>query len=480
MNNPLENISFTSDNIKTDSRQVNPGDVFFAIKGTLHDGHDFVAEAVKKGAAFAICEHEIPGLPEEGRRKVVLTGDAKEALGSAAKDVFNDPADALSVYGVTGTNGKTTTVFLIDSILTKAGNPSGLISTVFTKLREGEVRPSSMTTPDLVTMYRLLSEIRSNGNTSAVIEVSSHALSQGRVRGIGLDSAVFTNLTPEHLDYHGDMDSYLRDKARIFLNLKPDGLAVLNVDDPLVIGLKKSETLPEVVTFGVKGQADVTAKNVELTSGGAEFDLAIKDLGDVTVRTSLIGEHNVSNILAAVAALSKRGLSLEDMRKGIENASPPPGRLDEVERGAPFKVFVDYAHTPNALENVLASVRPLASGRLICVFGCGGDRDKTKRPLMGKIAASLCDNVIVTSDNPRTEDPLEILKEIEKGMLDSKNYSIIEQRHVAIREALESAEAGDVVIITGKGHEAYQIVGDQVLPFDDKEVARGVLAELGY
>ncbi len=476
----LDKEMFTRDNIKTDSRAVGEGDIFVAIKGTVDDGHDHIKEALDKKASFVICERVPAGVEVENRQKIILVEDAREELARAAKHVFGDPSGALTVYGVTGTNGKTTTVFLIDRILESNSVSSGIISTVFNRSRGDRLERAVMTTPDLLQVNRLLSEMVSDGKKAAVVEVSSHALSQKRVSGISLDSAVFTNITPEHLDYHGDMDSYLADKSLIFGNLKPGGSAVINADDPRVAGLIKTIDLRAVVTFGIREQADVRAEDTVLRDEGSEFTLAVEGGKKVSIKSALIGQHNVYNMLASAAAVLSQGTPMDAVREGLEKSGTVPGRLDAVRSDAPFKVFVDYAHTPDALENVLGCLRPLAAGRLVCVFGCGGDRDRTKRPEMGRIAASLCEEVILTSDNPRSEDPREILKEIEKGVSDKTNYSIIEERKNAIREALSSAGDGDIVIIAGKGHEDYQIIGREVLHFDDKETAGELLVDMGY
>jgi len=483
-NNPVDTLleagTVSGENIKTDSREVSPGDVFIALKGTVFDGHDYICEALKKGAACVLCEQEPSGLPAKDRGKIVTVRDSRAALARIARAVFGDPSGTLSVYGVTGTNGKTTTVFLIDSILNNAGRSSGLVSTVFVKTQGDVLRRSSMTTPGAVTLNRFLAEMIIGGKHAAVVEISSHALDQQRVRGIRLDSAVFTNITPEHLDYHKDMKTYLRDKSGIFCNLKPGGAAVLNLDDPMVIGLRKTIDFSDLVTFGMDSAADVKAENIRLSGEGTEFDLTVGKLGSRHIKTAFIGKHNVYNMLAAAGALLNSGLDLKQIGEGLETSSPVPGRLDVVRANAPFRVFVDYAHTPNALENVLRCLRSLAEKKLICVFGCGGDRDRTKRPAMGRIAAEICDRVILTSDNPRTEDPGEILRQIEKGMPEENNYSIIEQRGDAIRRSLETAGSGDIVVIAGKGHEDHQIIGEETIHFNDKEIAGEILKKLGY
>ncbi|MFH1664949.1 MAG: UDP-N-acetylmuramoyl-L-alanyl-D-glutamate--2,6-diaminopimelate ligase [Candidatus Omnitrophota bacterium] len=466
--------------LETDSRKVRSGDIFVAIKGTVHDGHEYIREALERGAAGVVCEHAPAGLSSGMKGKIALVKDSRRALGDMAKRVFGDPSGHLSVYGVTGTNGKTTTVFLIDSILNSAGISSGFISTVFTKTYGDVLNRSVMTTPDILVLNRCLSDLAEHGGKAAVVEISSHALEQQRISGIELNSAVFTNLTPEHLDYHGTMAKYLKDKSMIFGNLKPGGTAVLNADDPLVSGLIKTLEFPSLVTFALRGEAHVKGENVRLSPYGSEFDITVRDAGSVHIRTGLIGEHNIYNMLGAVSALLNSGIRLEDMKEGLEKARPVPGRLDAVATDAPFRVFVDYAHTPNALENVLGCLRALTGGKLICVFGCGGDRDRTKRPVMGDLATSICDNVVMTNDNPRTEKPGDILRQIEKGVSDKNNYCIIEDRHDAIKSALSIAGDGDIVVIAGKGHEEHQIIGGDITHFNDKEVALGILEEMGY
>ncbi|MFH1846502.1 MAG: UDP-N-acetylmuramoyl-L-alanyl-D-glutamate--2,6-diaminopimelate ligase [Candidatus Omnitrophota bacterium] len=476
----LSTVPFSRDNIKTDSRKVNNGDVFVAIKGTVDDGHDYVYEALEKGASMILCERKIVGVLPEVLNKTRIVKNVREVLGHIAKHVFDDPSSSLAVYGVTGTNGKTTTVFLIDSMLNCSGQKSGLISTVFNKTSGNDIQRSFLTTPDLITINKFFSEIKEDGKQAVVLEISSHALSQQRIAGLRLDSAVVTNITPEHMDYHKSMGRYLNDKTKIFKNLKTDGIAVLNYDDPLVSGLGRTIEASSVITFGFDRKADVRAENVYLSKDFTEFDLVTEKRGTIQIRSPLLGKYNVYNILAAISALMKSQIDLEDMAKGIKKALPVSGRLEIAKETSRVKVFIDYAHTPHALENVLLCLKYLTEKGLICVFGCGGDRDRTKRPVMGQIAARLCDRVILTSDNPRTEDPKEILAEIENGMAGKHNYIVIENRKDAIREAIKSSRKGDIVIIAGKGHEDYQVIGDKVEHFDDKEAARQVLEELGW
>ena len=466
-------------NLATDSKKLRKGDIFVAIKGTVNDGHEYIREALGKGVSGVISEREIEGIGDDGK-KVLVVKDTREALAYIAKKVFDDPSSRLETYGITGTNGKTTSVFLADSVLNAAGRRSGFLSTVFNKTRADALNRAAMTTSDVITLNRMLLEMVVSGKKAAVVEISSHALDQDRTGGIMLDGAVFTNLTPEHLDYHKNMDEYLKAKARIFQKLKAGGTAALNSDDPMVISLKDRIKDHRVVTFGLGKDAEVRAENINLRADVTEFDVTAQLLGKAHITTPLIGRHNVYNMLGVTAMLLYSGLDMETIKKGLEKVKFVPGRLDAVLRKAPFAVYVDYAHTPNALENVLNSLRPIAKKRLICVFGCGGDRDRTKRPVMGRIAAEKCDHAILTSDNPRSERPADILKEIQKGMSGKSNYSIIEGREEAIRRALEMARQGDIVIIAGKGHEDYQVTGDKIVHFDDKEAAANILTEMGY
>jgi UDP-N-acetylmuramoyl-L-alanyl-D-glutamate--2,6-diaminopimelate ligase len=476
----IQDLGITRDNIKTDSRKVALGDIFVAVKGTAADGHEFISDALAKGAGHIFCENPPRGIAEDSGNKITVVNSAREILADMAGIVFGRPSDKLKIYGVTGTNGKTTTVFLLDHILNSLGKRSGLVSTVFIKSRGEKLDRASMTTPDALVLNKLLAEMADDGKKYAVVEISSHALDQSRVRGIGLEGAVFTNITPEHLDYHGNMDVYLRDKSKIFTGLKARGTAALNADDPKVTGLVRTMKFPRLVTFGIDNDADVKATNIELSAGGSRFDIKAKGKGKASLKTGLVGRYNVYNMIAAISVLLDGDAGLADLAAAAGSFASVPGRLDQVPSDAPFKVFVDYAHTPDALESVLNCLRPLTKGKLVCVFGCGGDRDRSKRPEMGRIACGICDRVIITSDNPRSEDPEKILGQIEKGVLNKNKYSIIKSRRDAIHEALKGASRDDVVLIAGKGHEDYQILGDRTIHFDDKEVAGEILRELGY
>ncbi|MFH1837424.1 MAG: UDP-N-acetylmuramoyl-L-alanyl-D-glutamate--2,6-diaminopimelate ligase [Candidatus Omnitrophota bacterium] len=470
-------MGVSKEKIKIDSRGINPGDIFVAIRGSAKDGHEYVREAFQNGARSSVCEYYADGLTDDEKEKIIIVGDSRKALGEMLKKAFEDPSSRLTTYGVTGTNGKTTTVYLIDSILSSSGAESGFISTVSVKSCGNDEEKANMTTPDILSINRFFSEMLSSGKTDAVIEISSHALSQERISGIGLDYAVFTNLTPEHMDYHESMDSYLNAKIRIFDALKKEGTGVINIDDPKIRRFKKK--ISKCVTFGIDAEADIRAENIEYKKDATKFLLKAGKYGKIDIVTKLIGKHNVYNILGAAGCLLDRGIALDAVKEGIEKFKGVPGRLQEIFSKAPFKVFVDYAHTPIALENVLKCTKGISSGKLICVFGCGGDRDKEKRPVMGKIVSSLADVAILTSDNPRTEDPEEIIRQVEEGM-EGSGHIVIPDRLEAIKESFERAQKDDVVVIAGKGHEDYQIVGKDRFYFDDVEVSKKILKEMNY
>jgi len=467
--------------IKTDSRSFRKGDTFVAVKGVSHDGHDHISEVIGKGAAEIWCER----VPErESVRKdvkFVVVDDTRKALALIAREVYGDPTKHMKIYGVTGTNGKSTTAFLVQQVLNLAGVKCGLVSTVFNNIEGDVYKTANMTTPDVFTMNSFLAEMLSNGKSAAAIEVSSHALSQDRAFGVRLDSAVFTNITPEHLDYHKTMEAYLKDKSKIFSLLRSGGTGIINIDDARLVKLKDNIRAPKLATFGIRNAADVRGTGIKMTASGTAFTVNTTCFGSFDAHIPLLGVHNVYNTLGAIAALLYGGISVPIIKSALEKVLPMPGRLDPITgHKAPFDIFVDYAHTPDALETVLTCLRGITPKKLICVFGCGGDRDRTKRPVMGAIAAKLSDMVVLTSDNPRSEDPEAILREIEKGITAKRNYSIISRREDAIRRSLEAAGKGDVVLIAGKGHEDYQIIGTKTFHFNDKETAGKILAELGY
>jgi UDP-N-acetylmuramoyl-L-alanyl-D-glutamate--2,6-diaminopimelate ligase len=468
-----------------DSRRVGPGFVFVCIRGFKRDGHDFAAEAVGRGAAAIVAEREVPS----GNVPLVLVPDSRTALALLSSQVFSHPSKRLRVIGVTGTNGKTTTTHVIRGLLSGAGRKTGLIGTVENVVC-GKTLPVERTTPEAPDLQEMFSAMAACATEYAVIEVSSHALELRRTAGTEFDVAVFTNLTQDHLDFHRDIESYFRAKRRLFeslgssYHLQPkEGAkrAVVNLDDPYGRRLRddlKGSGRTEVVTYGFGAGADFRAAGVEVGPHGSKFTL-LSPAGEVRLATRLAGRHNVYNALAAMAVVLSEGVPLDDAASEIERQRSVAGRFELVEEGQPFAVVVDYAHTPDGLRNVLEAARGIASGRLICVFGCGGDRDRTKRPIMGEVAARLADYCVITSDNPRSEDPLAIISEIEPGLrLGGKargGYALEPDRKAAIRMALDAARAGDVVVIAGKGHETYQVFRDRTVHFDDREVAREVL-----
>lgn len=460
-----------------DSRKVGHGDLFFCVTGGTTDGHLFVDAAVSAGAAALVSERPTgAGIPEI---QVVSTRRAMPLLAAAA---LGDPADDLVLLGVTGTNGKTTTAFLLEAILRADGRTTGLIGTIETRVGD-VVRPGIRTTPESVDLQLLLAEMRDAGVSAAAMEVTSHALVLNRVDGIRFAAAAFTNLTQDHLDFHRDMEDYFLAKRELFTPERLERGAV-NVDDPYGRRLVDEASLP-IVGFGIGEGAEVRAGDIDLRADGSTFKVSSPQ-GNVVIETSLAGPFNVSNCLAAVATALQAGIGLEAIGEGIRTLAAVPGRFESVTEGQPFAVIVDYAHTPDSLDNVLVAAKRLAAergGRLICAFGCGGDRDKGKRPLMGMVAARLADVVIVTSDNPRSEDPESILGQILEGVISGRVEgadAVLVDRRAAIGEALSRAGEKDVVVIAGKGHETGQQFADHTIPFDDRDVVRDLLRELGW
>lgn len=455
-----------------DSRQVRRGDLFVALPGLHVDGHRFVQDALEAGAGAALVERrvQLPGNPP-----LLIVPDAHAALGPAAHALAGDPTRRITVCGVTGTNGKTTTVHLLRSVLEKHGWPTGMIGTIEYQIGERRI-PSTMTTPDAGVLASYFAEMVRSGLKAAVMEVSSHALHQKRTVGIHFQVGAFTNLTPEHLDYHKDMEAYREAKQILFANLEAGAAAVLNADDPASVFFERA-TGARTLWFGVEQPADVRVENVQLGISGSRFVL-VTPRGRVEVRTPLPGEYNVRNCLAAAAIGEALGIPLETMAEGIGALKAVRGRLEPVATDRPFKVLVDYAHKTEALRNALSTVRRLVEGegRLVVVFGCGGDRDRFKRPEMARVAEQLADRVIVTSDNPRSEDPQAIVDEIVKGFTSPSAATVELDRRAAIEVAIHEARPGDVIVIAGKGHETYQIVQGVTRPFDDCAVAREILA----
>ncbi len=459
-----ENVEISS--LAYDTRQVSPGALFFCVPGFSRDGHDFAADAVERGAAALVLERPLHlGVPE------VTVTSARAAMAPAAAAFYGDPTAELRLVGVTGTNGKTTTAFLIRALLEADGRRTGLLGTV-TSVIGGEERPVQRTTPEAIDLQRTFREMLTRGDVACAMEVSSHALALNRVDAMHFAGALFTNLTQDHLDFHHTMEEYFQAKRRLF-EARP-AIAVVNVDDPY--GARLADQLPGAITFALERDAAFRATDVRTDLGGSRFIVG-GPAGDQELHSPLRGRFNVYNVLGAFAMARALGVSADTCASAIERAGQVPGRFQTVDEGQDFAVLVDYAHTPDSLENVLSAARGLTDGRLHVVFGCGGDRDRGKRPLMGEIARRLADRVIVTSDNPRSEDPEAIIAEILAGA--GPNVEHNPERREAIAEAVAGAAPGDVVVIAGKGHEQGQEFEDgRKLPFDDVAVAREALRGL--
>ncbi|HXG50098.1 MAG TPA: UDP-N-acetylmuramoyl-L-alanyl-D-glutamate--2,6-diaminopimelate ligase [candidate division Zixibacteria bacterium] len=478
-----------------DSRRVKKGDLFFAVPGEKADGHDFIPEAIGRGAAAVVASRR-PAAP--GSAAWIRVEDVRRALGLWSARYFGKPSARLRLAGVTGTNGKTTVTYLLEAMFAAAGLEPGVIGTISYRFRDRSV-PAPQTTPESLDLQALLAEMAAAGVEAVAMEVSSHALVQQRVRGVEFDAALFTNLSRDHLDYHAGMDDYFEAKSRLFTDYlpastKPGKAAVIHGGDPRGPELleRARRAGARVLSYGRDERWDVHPVDVVSDVRGLRGKIRMPGR-TIEFSSALIGAANLENLLGAAAAGVALGLSTEAIRAGIERLRTVPGRLEKIENRRDIAVLVDYAHTPDALEKVLRAVRPLARGRVLTVFGCGGDRDRGKRPLMGEIAARLSDLVFVTSDNPRSEEPRRIASEVESGVLKTgleridahvepgagRGYLVEVDRRAAIRAALERARPGDVVLIAGKGHEDYQILGSEKIHFDDREVAREELNRLG-
>ena len=475
---PVREIIGPSDraveSIAYDSRRVQRNGLFVAMRGEKSDGHDFIGQAIEKGASVIVAERE----EKHPRATCVVVENTRPALADLAATFYGFPARKLKLAAVTGTNGKTTTTFLIKHICEKAGTRCGLLGTVRYEIGE-RVLPAARTTPESLDLQELLAQIANAGCRAAAMEVSSHALAQERTRGIEWDVTVFTNLTQDHLDFHGTMENYFASKARLFEELsgqqkKRKPVAIVNIDDRYGEQLlRKIDKNISVVTFGMGVRADFRASNYRMEFGGTSYQLDARGK-NYLVRVPLIGRFNVANSMAALAAANALGVGLREAVLSLAKSPQVPGRLEMVPAKRQFQVFVDYAHTPDALLNVLKTLRELEPRRLIVVFGCGGDRDKQKRPLMGEVVDRHANHAIITSDNPRKENPDAIIAEIEKGFR-SDHFEKIVDRAQAIARAIELAQPRDIVLIAGKGHENYQEFADHTVPFEDIQVARRAL-----
>jgi UDP-N-acetylmuramoyl-L-alanyl-D-glutamate--2,6-diaminopimelate ligase len=480
--------------ITCDSRTVSPGTLFFALRGATVDGHDYIPAAIQAGATAVLLE-DVSRAPAD--TPWVMVTDGRSAMAAMAAEFQGNPTRDMPLIGITGTNGKTTTTYLLEGILSAAGLAPAVLGTISYRYGTTCIE-ASHTTPESTELQAAFRSLKDAGARSFVMEVSSHALEQKRVDGCHFNVGIFSNLTRDHLDYHQTMESYLEAKQRLFSELlrpsaeKPERRAVVNMDDPYGAAIADCSSCP-VITFGIDVQGDVQVSNIKSSVDGIRGKL-ITPAGSIDFSSKLVGRFNLSNILAAVSGGYALGLPLDIIKSGIESHTTVPGRMERVENSLGITVLVDYAHTGDALENVLTTLATLATGRIITVFGCGGDRDPGKRPIMGRIAARISDLAIATSDNPRTEDPFVILEQVKAGITPlgihefttgelveppkSKGFVVLENRAEAIRLAIRLAQPGDIVLLAGKGHEDYQIIGRTKHHFDDREQAAQACAEL--
>ncbi len=460
-----------------DSRKAGPGYLFFAFPGKHVDGRGFARQAIAAGALAVVAESP---RPDDFEGAWIEVEHGRRALATAARNFFDRPDERLGITGITGTNGKTTTSYIIDSILRAAKKTTGLIGTIEYRLA-GKVLPAVNTTPESLELYQFFANLEAAGGSHAIMEVSSHALALGRVYGIAFHTAVFSNLTRDHLDFHETMEAYFAAKRMLFegAGAPPPPFAVVNHDDPYGRRLEDLRGV-EITTYGIEEGAAVRACNISSGFDGLRFEVITAGERSPIV-SPLQGRMNVYNLLSAWCAARSYGLDAETIARGIRNCRAVPGRFERIDEGQPFLVVVDYAHTDDALRNVISVARGLNPKRVITLFGCGGDRDRAKRPMMGEAAADLSDFVVLTSDNPRSEDPLAIINDALVGLWRRETPHVEEpDREKAIRLAIKEAQPGDVVILAGKGHETYQVLKERTIPFDDREIARQVLRSLGY
>jgi UDP-N-acetylmuramoyl-L-alanyl-D-glutamate--2,6-diaminopimelate ligase len=470
--NGNEEISVSG--ITNNSKEIKENYIFVALKGEKFDGHDFIDEAISLGANTVVSERK-PKLSKNVNW--IRVKDAREALWKISTLLYDNPGSRIKIVGVTGTNGKTTTTHLIEHIFKNAGFPTGLLGTIYSRWGE-KVIPASMTTPESPQINSMLKEMADEGIAICVMEVSSHSLCMKRVDGLNFKSAVFTNLTHDHLDFHKNMKSYFEAKKRLFYLLdKKEGYGVINIDDLWGRKLLKEIQAP-FLSYGFVKEAHIFPLSYNLSSEGIEAEISTPS-GIIELSSPLLGKPNLYNILASIGVAITFNLGKDEIKRAIKEFKGVKGRFEMVENSLGFKVMVDYAHSDDSLKNLIETVSELKPRRIIVVFGAGGDRDKKKRPKMGEVAGRLADKLIITSDNPRSEDPISIIKEIEVGVKKSgnKNYDVIPDRREAIYKAISIAEEGDFVILAGKGHEEYQIIGNQKIPFSDREVAKSALEE---
>src|SRR5579862_4853236 len=479
---PAELAKIPIDGLAYDSRRVGPNFLFFAFPGSHADGRQFAADAVARGAVAVASESEAPGTGGGSLFTVpcISVEHGREALALASRNFYGKPDERVRLTAITGTNGKTTTSYLIDSVLRAAGHTTALIGTIEYHLA-GQVLPAVNTTPESLDLVRLFAELEKLGGTHVTMEASSHALALGRVYGLHFHTAVFTNLTRDHLDFHGTMEDYFAAKRQLFTGAGTAAptAAVLNRDDEYALRIEPPAGT-EVFWYGLGKDSAVRARRISSSLQGLRFEVTHGSEA-FDIESALVGKINVYNILAASAAALSYGLDAQTIARGVAECRAVPGRFERVDEGQPFLVVVDYAHTDDALRNAISVARSLEPKRVITLFGCGGDRDRTKRPIMGQVAAELSDFVVLTSDNPRSEDPIDIMNDALVGIRRKDTPHIVEpDRAAAIKRAIEEARDGDIVLLAGKGHETYQVLKDRTIAFDDREVAREVLRNFGY
>lgn len=486
----LGDLDINIENVTFNSKKVTKGSLFVSVVGQNTDGHKFIDEAIEAGASAVLFERD-RYIPKNREITWISVKDSRDALAWISSKFFREPSKELKLIGITGTNGKTTTSYLIREILKTSEKKTGLIGTIRYLIDDEEIK-AVHTTPESLHFQKLLREMVDKKVEYVISEVSSHALALRRVDYASFDVAVFTNLSRDHLDFHKDMEEYFMAKRRLFLELlKPEGVSVINIDDPYGKRLAKEVKGRKILYSIESSEGDVYLRKYSLTFDGSELEVAINQRDRLSVKTSLLGIPNIYNILCAISTALALGIENEVIKKGIERAKAPEGRFESIREGQKFLVFVDYAHTPDALERVLLSVRRLREelynslrakeksdrGRIITLFGCGGNRDRGKRPLMGAVATQLSDLVILTSDNPRWESPREIIRDIEEG-ISKDNYIVIPNREEALKIALKICKDRDILIVAGKGHEDYQEIEGKRYPFSDREVLRKALREL--
>ncbi|WP_152656478.1 UDP-N-acetylmuramoyl-L-alanyl-D-glutamate--2,6-diaminopimelate ligase [Oceanobacillus sp. CFH 90083] len=467
-------------NIEMDSRKVESGSLFVCIEGYTVDGHDFLKQAIDNGAAAAVVCKDVD---VDGNIPLIRVKDTGRALAMLSAAYYDYPTTKFPLIGVTGTNGKTTTTYLLDAIFEKQGKKSGVIGSIQVKIGN-ETFPVLNTTPDALALNRIFQQMQEREVDQAIMEVSSHALDMGRVFGCDYDIGIFTNLSQDHLDYHKDMDDYLRAKSLLFAGLGNDyhhgknKYAIINEDDASSDLLKRS-TAQQVLTYSCKQDADIMAKNIMLSPAGVAFNL-VTPIGTAHIKTNLIGMFNVYNMLAASSAAIASNVGLDVIKEALEDIKGVDGRFEPINEGQDYSVIVDFAHTPDSLENVLQTSREFAERKVYVVVGCGGDRDRTKRPLMADVAVKYADHALFTSDNPRTEDPVQILDDMTGHLTEEEaTFEVIVDRAEAIKHAVGLAQKDDIILIAGKGHETYQIIGKTKYNFDDRQIAREAIKEKG-